>query len=90
MLNNLAKYRTRDLPSLMWHVEKEGKLPEALTLALAANLICADVADSKASLADKNLWGEDLTQIPGLLEAVQHYAARIQSEGVLSVVESIL
>lgn len=86
MLNNLAKYRTRDLPSLKWHVEQEGQLPQALTLALAANLICAEVQDIKASLSDTSLWGEDLTQIPGLLDAVLQYSKQIQEKGVLEII----
>lgn len=83
MLNNLAKYRTRDLPSLHWHVDNRGVLPEALTLALAANLICADkTADA---LADIDIWGEDLTAIPNLKSVVEEYINRINSEGILSL-----
>lgn len=86
MLNNLAKYRTRDLPSLHWHVENRGILPQALTIALAANLICAD--KTSESLSDTSIWGEDLTEIPGLETAVSNYIDRIKSEGVIKVIGS--
>jgi len=83
MLNNLAKYRTRDLPSLHWHVDNKGILPEALTLALAANIICAE--KSVECLSDTSIWGEDLTQIPGLETAVRNYINRINTEGILQI-----
>ena len=83
MLNNLAKYRTRDLPSLRWHIEKRGVIPEALTIALAANLICA--GKSAESLSDTSIWGEDLTLIPGLKNAVCKYIDQIESNGILSL-----
>lgn len=85
MLNNLAKYRTRDLPSLRWHVEHRGILPPCLTLALAANLICAN-RDASA-LSDNTLWGEDLTQIPNLQTEVSRCIDEIQQHGILSILE---
>ena len=85
MLNNLSKYRTRDLPALKWHIAQSGKLPEALTLALAANLICAEVTDIRACLSDTATWGENLTEIPGLLAAVEQYVAEINANGMLSM-----
>ncbi len=85
MLNNLSKYRTRDLPALRWHVANRGELPHALTIGLAANLLCADVADIRGCLSDAALWGEDLTLIPGLLEAVTEHAEAIKADGMRSL-----
>lgn len=87
MLNNLSKYRTRDLPAFKWHVEHNGCLPQALTIALAANLICAGVSDVQAALSDTSLWGEDLTLIPHLLETTEKLTQRIHAEGIWSVIE---
>lgn len=83
MLNNLDKYRTRDLPSLHWHIENKGSLPEALTIALAANLMCA--GKTAECLSDTTIWGEDLTLIPGLEMAVRNYIDRINADGILSL-----
>ena len=35
-LNSVSKFKTRDLPSLLGYVKKEGKLPAVLTFSLAA------------------------------------------------------
>ena len=35
-LNSVSKFKTRDLPSLLGYVEKNGKLPECLTFSLAS------------------------------------------------------
>ena len=35
-LNSVSKFKTRDLPSLLGYVKKEGKLPQILTFSLAA------------------------------------------------------
>lgn len=83
MLNNLDKYRTRDLPALHWQVEHRGALPRALTIALAANLICAD--KTAESLSDTEIWGEDLTLIQGLKDAVRNYIEQINKDGILSL-----
>lgn len=83
MLNNLAKYRTRDLPALRWHVKHRGALPQALTLALAANLVCAD--KTAEALSDISIWGEDLALIPDLKKTVEEYINRINADGILSM-----
>lgn len=83
MLNNLAKYRTRDLPALRWHVEHRGALPQALTLALAANLVCA--GKTAEALSDISIWGEDLTLIPDLKKTIEEYINRINADGILSM-----
>ncbi len=83
MLNNLAKYRTRDLPAIHWHMEHGNVLPKALTIALAANLICAGYGAE--ALSDLSIWGEDLTLIPGLNDAVKGYINRINNKGILSI-----
>ena len=83
MLNNLAKYRTRDLPALRWHVKHRGALPQALTLALAANLVCA--GKTAEALSDISIWGEDLTLIPDLKKTIEEYINRINADGILSM-----
>ncbi len=35
-LNSVSKFKTRNLPSLLGYIEKQGKLPKALTFSLAA------------------------------------------------------
>ncbi|MCQ2110398.1 MAG: tagaturonate reductase [Bacteroidaceae bacterium] len=77
MLNNISKFVTRDLPAMRWHFCNSGVLPQGLVIALAANLICAEIgadgdlakvtdAEGFASklasgLADAQVWGADLT-----------------------------
>lgn len=88
MLNNISKYRTRDLPSLKWHLDHSSKLPMGLTIALAANLLCAEL--DATSLSDKSLWNEDLTLIDGLQATVQSLVSDIRSKGILEIVSSYL
>lgn len=90
LLNNLSKYRTRNLPALLWHVEQKGQLPSCLCLSLAANLICAEIADPRACLSDAELWGQDLTQIDGLQSTVEHLIEEIKVNGMLQTLEKAL
>lgn len=97
MLNSISKFVTRDLPAMRWHYKNRGVLPQGLVIALAANLICAEVGpggdfsvvDSMtlaAGLSDSTVWGADLTdEMAGLKEQVEEYIDRIKSEGMLSV-----
>lgn len=91
MLNNISKFVTRDLPSLRWHYAKSGTIVDGLSIALAANLICADKEESHADklveiLADASVWGADLTvEMPGLKEKVQAYIEQIKKEGIRSL-----
>jgi tagaturonate reductase len=40
MLNSFPKYKTRDLPGLKIYLERKGRLPDGLTLGLAAIITC--------------------------------------------------
>lgn len=89
LLNNLAKFKTRDLPALLHYVQMNGCLPPALTVALAANLICAKVEDVTACLKDVSLWEQDLSQIPDLTATVEQYVTKIREQGMQETLSTL-
>jgi tagaturonate reductase len=48
------------------------------------------VAVARQVLANTDLWGQDLNAIPGLTEKVGGYLYRIATDGMRSVVESLV
>lgn len=122
-MNFTSKMRLRNIPLLLRHYEKEGKVPVQMAQGFAAYLLfmkCSKgddgsyygktgsltykLQDDKAAyfsekwaklsagdlvktvLADTELWGADLSQLPGLAEAITNYIGIIEQEGALSLV----
>jgi len=124
-LNSTAKWRARNMPSLLEYAEKRGVLPGCLTMSLAAciafysndmvaltgeGLMCRRpgggeyiVRDDRwvlefylahgrdtaaelthAVLSNRGMWGCDLTEVPGLEQAVCGDLALIRSGGALA------
>lgn len=120
MLNSFSKYKTRDLPSVVTYLDRQGELPKGLVLGLAGiityykggkrgddSITPNDDAEittllstlwstnqeqqvAKGVLAATFIWGEDLNNIAGLTELLTTYLTAIQTEGMRSVVKSIL
>ncbi|NCC64543.1 MAG: tagaturonate reductase, partial [Spirochaetia bacterium] len=132
-LNSVSKFKTRNLPSLLGYIKKQGKLPKALTFSLAAlisfyegtefegtalkgrrgtetYLIMDDpdilktfatlygqggsIEEKAARLAKETLsrttwWGEDLSQVEGLLEAVENHLKAIYRDGMSSALKTL-
>ena len=130
-LNSTSKWRARNMPSFLAYIGEQGKLPECLTMSLAAyiaffssdiqertdkGLVCRRPAgntytasdddwaldfyyahrnDSEeelvhAVLTNEQMWGQDLTQIEGLEEAVIADLKMIRSEGARAAYASCL
>lgn len=130
-LNSTAKWRARNMPSLLEYVEKFGKLPECLTMSLACLLafytsdvqelnekglvcrrpkgecyVCSDdrwaleffyrhreddaAALTHAAMTMEQMWGMDLTTVPGLEAAVTADLELIRREGALAACERCL
>lgn len=104
-LNSVAKYKERVLPSLLGYIEQFDRLPPVLTFSLAALIVFYKSGDARDSaqlsafllehdtteiLANADLWGRDLTAVPGLADAVARLVNHIQQEGVKQVLLSQL
>ena len=144
-LNSSSKWKTRNLPSLLAYVEKEGKIPACLAMSLAAfiafytcdiqertkeGLVCRrpagdlytvsddawvlDFFESKGTvlfdsslpgqkmsqkepslltqqvLENEKMWGQDLTRVPGLAEAVGADLEMIRGKGAKEAFASCL
>ncbi len=121
-LNSTAKWRARNMPSLLEYVEKNGILPTCLSLGLAAyiafysndiqgltdkGLVCKrakgneyTVSDDRwvlefyndhkdddiptlvhAVMTNEQMWGQDLTAVPGLEQRTVENLTKIRTEG---------
>lgn len=121
-LNSTAKWRARNMPSLLEYVEKNGTLPTCLSLGLAAyiafysndiqgltdkGLVCKrakgneyTVSDDRwvlefyndhkdddiptlvhAVMTNEQMWGQDLTAVPGLEQRTVENLTKIRTEG---------
>lgn len=130
-LNSTAKWRARDLPSLLEYLQLKGTLPPCLVMGFAAyiafyssnikehtreGLLCqrengdvytvrddgyvldfyythrTDQPQSlvRAVLANQRMWGEDLTQVPGLEEKITADLNLIRSQGAEKAFASVL
>ena len=130
-LNSTSKWRARNMPSFLEHIELTGKLPTCLTMSFAAyiaffsneiqelteaGLVCrrpkgntytcsddrwalefyyAHKDDSAedlvhAVMTNEQMWGQDLTQIPGFEEATVANLKKIRAEGALAAYASCL
>ena len=104
-LNSVAKYKERVLPSLLGYFEKFKKLPPVLTFSLAALVRFYQSGDARddaavisffeehglhAILANAQFWGRDLSAVDGLEEAVEEFIHHCDSEGIASVLESLV
>ena len=87
-LNSVSKFKERVLPSFSDYVNKFGKLPRVLTVSFAALIefykkgLANDNADHiayikehsvKEILANKELWGKDMSTVEGLTTTVEVY-----------------
>ena len=101
-LNSVSKYSVRVLPTILEFKEKNGEYPKYLTLSLAAliyfykNDIPEDSAeaidfikneDIAAILAEKSLWGADIS---GMTELVTAYYNKIEELGMRETVKWIM
>ncbi|NMP24676.1 tagaturonate reductase [Sulfobacillus harzensis] len=92
-LNAMDKMRHRLLPTLTGYHRMTGTLPNRLIVSWAAQLLwhAKRASDSRHSevghtiLKDTALWGEDLTDIPGLLDAIDDTLQRMESLGIKRV-----
>ncbi len=87
-LNSVSKFKERVLPSFMDYTAKFGKLPEVLTIAFAAliEFYKKDLAKDNPAhidfikthdvcdiLANTDLWGRNMAEVPGLCETINKY-----------------
>ncbi len=101
-LNSVSKFSVRVLPTILEYKEKNGAYPKYLTLSLVAliyfykNDTPEDSAeaidfirneDIAAILADKSLWGEDIS---GMTELVTAYYNKIEELGMRETVKWIM
>ena len=130
-LNSTAKWRARNMPSLLEYVEKNGKLPTCLAMGLAAyiafysndvqeltdaGLVCKrakgntyTVSDDRwvlefynahkdddiptlvhAVMTNEQMWGQDLTKVPGFEEVTVKNLTMIREQGALAAYASCL
>lgn len=121
-LNSTAKWRARNMPSLLEYVEKNGTLPACLSMGLAAyiafysndiqgltdkGLVCKRPAGNEyvvsddrwvlefynahkdddiptlvhAVMTNEQMWGQDLTAVPGFEEVTVKNLTKIRTEG---------
>ena len=121
-LNSTAKWRARNMPSLLEYVEKNGTLPACLSMGLAAyiafysndiqgltdkGLVCKRSAGNEyvvsddrwvlefynahkdddiptlvhAVMTNEQMWGQDLTAVPGFEEVTVKNLTKIRTEG---------
>jgi len=134
-LNSVSKFKTRDLPSLLGYIQKEGKLPKHLCFSLAALisfyngklsedgtfltgdrngeayqikdnpeylklfadlyskeygcLNCKAEEISSTILSQEAWWGQDLTKVEGLKDAVKSNLYSIWTEGIKKTIENL-
>ena len=132
-LNSVSKFKTRNLPSLLSFIKKQGKLPKYLVFSLSAlisfyegtefektalkgkrgneSYLIMDNTDiletfaslykeggsiqqkakrlAQATLSNTAWWGEDLSKIDGLLEAVQANLEAIWSVGMNAALKAL-
>ncbi|MCL1862418.1 MAG: tagaturonate reductase [Defluviitaleaceae bacterium] len=104
-LNSVAKFRARVLPSILDYHRLFGDYPAALTLSLAALLVfykTDKASDSEAILsfiqndkvdkilANAELWGQDLTALPGFLEKITIHLQNIEKHGMKAEIEKVI
>lgn len=103
-LNSTAKYKERVLPSLLGAIEN-GTPSKILTFSLAALVMFYKTdkandmpaalefmkgATTKEVLANAEMWGQDLTKIDGLLEAVEGYIADCAARPIREVIAELV
>ncbi len=103
-LNSTAKYKERVLPSLLGAIEN-GTPSKLLTFSLAALVMFykTDAANdmpaalefmkgatTKEVLANAEMWGQDLTKVDGLLEAVEGYIAVCAARPIREVISELV
>ncbi|BDG36130.1 tagaturonate reductase [Saccharococcus caldoxylosilyticus] len=116
-LNSMAKFRTRNLPTLLSYIKQIGRLPKHLVFSLSALIVFykegSHVDDSEISqlcrllwedgdgsdrhlynivrtiLGYKDLWGQDLNDIPELTDLVFTYLAIIERKGIKEAIQQI-
>ena len=83
-LNSVAKFRARLLPVVKANILARRGLPPRTCAALAGLLVneFPPDCDVRAVLADANLWGGEMTAIPGIVELVVDDIAAIRRDGV--------
>lgn len=130
-LNSTAKWRARDLPTLLDYVDQMGELPACLATSLATliaffstgfegreadglhlrradgtayvaaddafvlDFYAAHVSDADADLvaavlSNEQMWGQDLTQVPGLLGFVTDALAIVRTQGAAAAYAAAL
>ena len=105
-MNSVSKWKVRVLPSVLEYKARKGELPKALTFSLAALIAFCntdkinddqDIMDffagkptAKDTLANAHFWGQDLTQVEGLLSAVETHLAVIATDGVKAAMKSVI
>ncbi|MDE6634985.1 MAG: tagaturonate reductase, partial [Lachnospiraceae bacterium] len=101
-LNSVSKFRARVLPTILEYYEKWNKLPQCLTLSLAA-LICFYRTDEANDLPEimeymkttsvedilkkEEYWGTDLSFMK---EDIKSLVALIENEGMASAFKEVL
>ncbi len=103
-LNSTAKYKERVLPSLLGAIEN-GTPSKILTFSLAALVMFYKTdkandmpaalefmksATTKEVLANAEMWGQDLTKVDGLLEAVEGYIADCAARPIREVIAELV
>ena len=103
-LNSTAKYKERVLPSLLGAIEN-GTSSKILTFSLAALVMFYKTdkandmpaalefmkgATTKEVLANAEMWGQDLTKVDGLLEAVEGYIADCAERPIREVIAELV
>ncbi len=103
-LNSTAKYKERVLPSLLGAIEN-GTPSKILTFSLAALVMFYKTdkandmpaalefmkgATTKEVLANAEMWGQDLTKVDGLLEAVEGYIADCTERPIREVIAELV
>ncbi len=130
-LNSTSKWRARNMPSFLEHIEKTGKLPTCLTMSFAAyiaffsndiqelndkGLVCRRAKGNEYTCSDdrwalefywdhrndsvaelvhavmtnEQMWGQDLTAIPGFEAATVANLTKIRTEGAHAAYASCL
>ena len=87
-LNSVSKWRARCMPSFLDYIRNEGKLPVHLTF-FAANSGKDAKEFAAAVLSNVDFWGQDLTALDGVLDAVASYLADIRALGMRAAMEKI-
>lgn len=99
-LNSTSKFKERVLPSLLGYEKKFNALPKILTFALSALIMFYrgdEVRDTPEAaefmknasvreiLSNEKMWGEDLTKISGLEDAITSYISDCEKRGIKTV-----